>query len=242
MDYNYISIINHFWDSVTINPLSTGQVSLYFALLHKNNKDGWNEWFTAPNQVLSILTGLSRSGILKARNELKQRGYIDFKERGTKATLYKIITMSNSKQDSVQNSAQDGVQNSNTLYKQKQKLNTIPPLSPTRFNDFWQAYPKQENILAAEKAYTAVLFNDQSLTENDLVLAAANYAEAMKITGKEELFISYPENFLGKGKYMSYLPENYKKPVVKRSQIPQFNQFMQTDYDFEALEKELLSN
>lgn len=127
---NYIALVNSFWDSATTNPLSTGQVSLYFALLHVCNRSNWTEWFQAPNQVLSVLTGLSRSGILKARNELKQRGLIDFRERGTKATIYRIGTIANSTQDSVQDStqkgvrkgAQDSVQNSNTLYKQKQKL------------------------------------------------------------------------------------------------------------------------
>ena len=115
---NYIALINSFWDSATTNPLSTGQVSLYFALLHVCNRSNWTEWFQAPNQVLSVLTGMSRSGILKARNELKQRGLIDFRERGTKATIY-CITMSNSKQVS----EQDGVQNGSTLYKQKEKQN-----------------------------------------------------------------------------------------------------------------------
>ena len=102
---NYLTIINAFWDWATTNPLSTGQVSLYFALLHVCNKSNWTEWFQAPNQVLSVLTGLSRSGILKARNELKQKGLIDFKERGTKATLYKLI-IANSKQKSTQDSTQ----------------------------------------------------------------------------------------------------------------------------------------
>lgn len=115
---NYIALINSFWDSAMTNPLSTGQVSLYFALLHVCNRSNWTEWFQAPNQVLSVLTGMSRSGILKARNELKQRGLIDFRERGTKATIY-CITMSNSKQVS----EQDGVQNGSTLYKQKEKQN-----------------------------------------------------------------------------------------------------------------------
>lgn len=127
---NYIALINSFWDSATTNPLSTGQVSLYFALLHVCNRSNWTEWFQAPNQVLSVLTGMSRSGILKARNELKQRGLIDFRERGTKATIY-CVTMSNSKQvseqdgvqNSVRNSEQDGVQNGSTLYKQKEKQN-----------------------------------------------------------------------------------------------------------------------
>lgn len=127
---NYIAQINAFWDSATTNPLSTGQVSLYFALLHVCNRSNWTEWFAAPNQVLSVLTGLSRSGILKARNELKQRGLIDFQEKATKATRYKI-TIANSTQVStqigVQNSTQDGVQVgmqiSDTLYKHKQKQN-----------------------------------------------------------------------------------------------------------------------
>lgn len=127
---NYIALINSFWDSATTNPLSTGQVSLYFALLHVCNRSNWTEWFQAPNQVLSVLTGMSRSGILKARNELKQRGLIDFRERGTKATAY-CITMLNSKQvgeqngeqNGVRNREQDGTQNGGTLYKQKQKQN-----------------------------------------------------------------------------------------------------------------------
>ena len=119
---NYIAIINSFWDSATTNPLSTGQVSLYFALLHICNRSNWTEWFAAPNQVLSVLTGLSRSGILKARNELKQRGLIDFREKGTKATLYKVLTIANSTQVSVQDSTQNGVQIGTQNGVQKSKV------------------------------------------------------------------------------------------------------------------------
>ncbi len=115
---NYISTINDFWDAALLNPLSTGQVSLYFALLHVCNRNRWEEWFQAPNQVLSVLTGLSRSGILKARDELKKRGMIDFEEHGTKATTYKI--MSDSKQDSTQNSVQDSTQVDATMSNSKQ--------------------------------------------------------------------------------------------------------------------------
>ena len=57
---------------------------------------------------------------------MKQRGLIDFQEKATKATRYKI-TISNSTQIGVQNSTQDGVQVgmqiSDTLYKHKQKQN-----------------------------------------------------------------------------------------------------------------------
>ncbi len=113
---NYIAEINAFWDLAGVNPLSTGQVALWFGLMNINNRCNWTEWFSAPNQVLSIHTGLSRNGILKARNVLKQLGLIDFRERGTKATLYKMISiaansaMVNSVQDSGRNSVRDSGQ------------------------------------------------------------------------------------------------------------------------------------
>ena len=140
---NYIAQINAFWDSATTNPLSTGQVSLYFALLHVCNKSNWTEWFQAPNQVLSVLTGLSRSGILKARNELKQRGLIDFQEKATKATKYKV-TMANSKQvstqigvqDGTQIGVQDGTQISDTLYKHKQNEKSSTDVLPEKTDAF----------------------------------------------------------------------------------------------------------
>ncbi len=102
----YLDLINLFWDSATINPLSTGQVSLYFALLHVCNRSYWTEWFSVPNQMLSVLTGLSRTGIQKARNELKQRGFIDFEERGNKATAYKIVSDSGQQGGRVSDSGQ----------------------------------------------------------------------------------------------------------------------------------------
>ena len=132
---NYIAQINAFWDSATTNPLSTGQVSLYFALLHVCNRSNWTEWFAAPNQVLSVLTGLSRSGILKARNELKQRGLIDFQEKATKATKYKV-TMANSKQVSTQIGVQDGTQISDTLYKHKQNEKSSTDVLPEKTDAF----------------------------------------------------------------------------------------------------------
>lgn len=248
---NYIAEINSFWDSVITNPLSTGQVSLYFALMHVNNRSSWTEWFAAPNQVLSILTGMSRSGILKARNELKQRGYIDFKDRGTRATLYRMLTMSNSTQDSVQNSNQYGMQNGNqdsvrnsgTLYKHKQnETETIPPIAPTaRFGEFYSAYPKPCNRYLAETEYCKCVSGGAA--ETDMVDAAANYAQAMSILGKEEGYIKNPENFLRDRTYVDYLPGNYIQPrKPERKTGGKFNDMMQGSYDFEELERELTGN
>lgn len=87
---SYISMVNSFWDSATANPLSAGQVSVYFALLHICDRNNWAEWFQAPDRVLSVLTGLSKPGIVRAREGLEQRGLIEFHEREKKSDLYKI--------------------------------------------------------------------------------------------------------------------------------------------------------
>lgn len=155
---NYLTELKAFHDSILMNGLSTGQIALWYALMYINNKCNWTEWFSASNQVLTIQTGLSRSGILKARNELKQKGYIDFKPRGTEATLYKMIPMSKSTQDSVQvgkqvgvqDSTQDGVQVGNTLNKHKpkhkQEKNIKKENCGTKFNNFPERDYDMENL------------------------------------------------------------------------------------------------
>lgn len=256
---NYLTIINAFWDLAMTNPLSTGQVSLYFALLHVCNKSNWTEWFQAPNQVLSVLTGLSRSGILKARNELKQKGLIDFKERGTKATLYKLIianskqkstqdstqaerTIANSTQDSVQDSTQVGkqvgVQNSTPLdkqkHKQKQNKKDKPPISPIgQLGVFLSAYPKASNRFLTEREYAALLLTG-AVTEERLVKCAQNYADSCRILGTPREYIKNAENFLRDFVFEQYLPENYKKPVPPKSKNA-FQNFTQSTISYDDL-------
>ncbi len=256
---NYLTIINAFWDWATTNPLSTGQVSLYFALLHVCNKSNWTEWFQAPNQVLSVLTGLSRSGILKARNELKQKGLIDFKERGTKATLYKLIianskqkstqdstqaekTIANSTQDSKQDSTQVGkqvgVQNSTPLdkqkHKQKQNKKDKPPISPIgQLGVFLSAYPKASNRFLTEREYAALLLTG-AVTEERLVKCAQNYADSCRILGTPREYIKNAENFLRDFVFEQYLPENYKKPVPPKSKNA-FQNFTQSTISYDDL-------
>lgn len=238
---NYLTIINAFWDLAMTNPLSTGQVSLYFALLHVCNKSNWTEWFQAPNQVLSVLTGLSRSGILKARNELKQKGLIDFKERGTKATLYKLIianSTQDSKQDSTQVGKQVGVQNSTPLdkqkHKQKQNKKDKPPISPIgQLGVFLSAYPKASNRFLTEREYAALLLTG-AVTEERLVKCAQNYADSCRILGTPREYIKNAENFLRDFVFEQYLPENYKKPVPPKSKNA-FQNFTQSTISYDDL-------
>ena len=120
---NYLTEIKAFYDLVQIKQLSTGQIALWQGLMHINNKCNWNEWFTVANLTLQLITGLSRAGINKNRNVLKQLGLIDFKANTTKATSYKIITMSKSNQVSSQDSSQISNQDSSQIGSTLNKLN-----------------------------------------------------------------------------------------------------------------------
>ncbi len=87
---NFLSQILAFNDLLQIHKLSPGQIALWYALMHINNKCGWQEWFSVSIRTLEEQTGLARSGIKKAREVLRVRGLIDFKGRGRQATLYHI--------------------------------------------------------------------------------------------------------------------------------------------------------
>ena len=116
---NYLMQIRAFDDyRLYKQKLSAGQVSLWYTLMSINNKAGWSTWFTAANATLESLSGLSRSGIVKNRNVLKQLNLIDFSSNGRKATSYRVCVLytpdsaQGSVQDSTHRSAQGSVQDS----------------------------------------------------------------------------------------------------------------------------------
>lgn len=113
----------------------------------------------------------------------------------------------------------------------------------SRFQDFFSAYPKQKNVIAAEKEYMLVLFNNQSLTEQELIIAAENYSDTVSILGTEERYIKNPDRFLKDGTYLDYMDVNYIKPKPTKKKRDANAGMMRTDYgDLSELEKELLAN
>ena len=148
---DYLKECKAFYESLEYNQLSSGQIALWLVLFNICNKSGWEKWFTVANSRLAS-SGLSASGIAKARNRLKQLGYIDFKPQGrNKATAYRIISrlhatgLQDSTKQSNSQSSKQGVEQSNkqstALYKQnKTKQNSSGSNTHTHedvFN-FWQ--------------------------------------------------------------------------------------------------------
>lgn len=89
---DYIKEINAFYDWLETNSLSSSAIVLWHALMAINNKCGWITEFAAATSVLEIKTGLTRRTIERARNELKQKGRINWKSRkGNQSAVYTII-------------------------------------------------------------------------------------------------------------------------------------------------------
>ena len=88
---NYIKQLNAFYDWLLVNPISAKEQALYLAILHLNNKAGWKREFTIANQTLQALCSMSKSELHKVRNQLEQKGLIEYK-RGKKGESgkYKI--------------------------------------------------------------------------------------------------------------------------------------------------------
>lgn len=154
---------------------------------------------------------------------------------------YLLISVPVNRKNVVINSISSGINDisdTGNAQSRVEKSKVYPPISPNGFNCFWEIYPKKVRILKAEEAYRQVLFDDSSVDEEDLKDAAANYAESVRILDKQEIYILNPENFLLRGAYTDYLPGNYKKP--QSSKKVQFNQMMHGNYDYAALEKQML--
>lgn len=252
---NYIAEIKAFYDRLELSPQPNTVIALWHALMSIANKAGWPDTFTVAQSVLGLRSGLNASALKRARNKLATDGFIEWKQRGGNLSAqYRIISLvvqnqcKNEPQFAPQSEPQIEPQiapQSEPINKTKTKTKTnSPPISPIeRFADFFTAYPKQKNMIAAEKEYCMLLFNDQSLTEQELIIAAENYADSVSILGTDERYIKNPDRFLKDGTYLDYLDANYKKPKPPAGNRNANTGIMRADYgDLSELEKELLSN
>ena len=250
---NYIKIFRSFLDWEWYGNINTKILFLHM-LLKANWKDRKFEGKIIPRgSFVSSIGGLADEvnltpdEVRTAISHLIMTGEVT-KQSTNKFTVFTVVNW-----DMYQDIPKQVPSNSQTITKlfptieekkEREEGKNIPPISPSRFMEFWNAYPKQVAFLAAEEAYHRILLDDPKMDEANLVATAANYAEAVEIMGTSEIFLSNPDNFLKNGKYLDYLPGEYKKPVKKPGSKKgnSFNEFPQRDYDFDALEKELLSN
>ncbi len=100
---DFLKQVAEFQHYIEQKHLSCGQIALYYALLNIANSSS-EEWFSICDTILQLRCGLSRQGLIKAKNSLKQFGLIDFtKGKGRQTPKYTII------EDSVHLSVQNSV-------------------------------------------------------------------------------------------------------------------------------------
>ncbi len=158
---NYLHEIIAFDEMIGLKPLSSGQIALWYALMAICNKLSWQEWFAVSSQVLETKSGLSKRGVVYARNRLKELGMIDFRVRDKKPTLYRIIPCSSwshfardTAHDVAHDTAHDVAHDTAPLNKQNKTKRESPkgdnpPYPPKAFNPAAHGY--QENQYNADE-------------------------------------------------------------------------------------------
>ena len=94
---NYLKQLKGFRIARATNPIGKNAKLLYFTLLEEANEAFFPEWLCLSNSTLQGCSDLCKSELLRARNELIQKGYIEYR-KGTKgqAPKYKIFSLEDS--------------------------------------------------------------------------------------------------------------------------------------------------
>lgn len=109
--------------------------------------------------------------------------------------------------DNVNDNKNDNVNDNDNVFNYK---NTHTKC--TRFDEFYKIYPRKMDILNAQGEYIRLLETTPSLSEEDLIVAAQNYAKTCQIRNTKEQYIKSPVNWLRESSWLDYLPGVYKKP------------------------------
>ena len=127
---NYIKQVNTFYKLIQDNPLSSNAQCLYNYLLNKCSELGWKSEFSVSNLIVCGFTNLSRQALDRARNELVQKGFLQYKKgHSNQAGKYLIVSFDtqNDTQDDTQSDTQDNTQGGHTV-------STLNKLNKTKRN------------------------------------------------------------------------------------------------------------
>lgn len=157
---NYIKQVNTFYRVLQENPLSANAQCLYNYLLNKDSEFGWKSEFSISNLVVCGITSLSRQALDRARSELVQKGYIQYKKgRSNQAGKYLIVSFVT--QDDTQNNTQSNTQDDT---QSGHKVSTLNKLKETKQNE--TKNKKEKNKKKNETEFDQLIkqnFSDEEL-------------------------------------------------------------------------------
>lgn len=125
-----------------------------------------------------------------------------------------------------------GKSEKNTTKEKESKVNKnkgkeIPRIE--RFEEFWAAYPNKQRRYLAETAYCDLIVSG-SITENELVASARNYAVYIKKSG-DRMFL--PNNFLEKCVFNDYVePKHMEAPKKEESETEPVEEMVGDDEEW----------
>lgn len=221
----YMSILKAY-TYLSMGSLSLVEQSLYFRLFLVNNLAGWgSEWFGADNKRLMFETGIGSSATLnKAKQRLKDLGYIDFKSgKKGQPSLYKLMPLhekfySPTEQNTEQIPEQNTEQNTEHIIDNRHKTNNtpLPPRGETvsrtpkstaqeeRFAEFWKAYPKKVGKGAALKAYGKI--KPSAELHRSMLEAIAIQKQSEQWQKNRGQYIPNPSTWLNQSRWEDELP------------------------------------
>ena len=191
MDGNYIKLSRGLLEWEWYTDINTTRLFIHM-LLKANWKDGNFKGTTIPRgsfvtsiRKLSDETGLSDREIRTAISHLKTTGEVTSKTTSKRQTNDKLTTTIEEK-------------------KEGKKGRNTPPISPLeKFGEFAAAYPKRCTGCLAETEYCNVVL--AGVPEDDLIVAAQNYAVDCQKKRTPDRYIKNAENFLKENLFMQYL-------------------------------------
>ena len=203
---NYIMQLNEFYKNITADPLTSNAKNLYETLLHINSDSYWREEITVANTYLILLTGLNKQKIDRARNELIQRNFIQFKKginqsQAGKYRIIKLYVQNNTADDTPNDTPNDTADNTatDTINKQNKTKQYID-----HFELIWDKYPNKQGKAKALEYYLAWIKGrkissiTKQLTDRQMYYAVIKYAKECEEKQIEQQYIKHGDTFFNK--------------------------------------------
>lgn len=166
---NYIKELNGFREWLLLNELPANAVSLWYTLMSINNTARWKKRFNAPNGVVRQLSGLTKQGLLDARNKLKEQALIDF-EKGKRgqASVYEMISLARTDESTLYQTQGESAYQSNDQSQDKLTYQSLDQSQGESIDEFQPVLKqkhkeKQERRKEDKRADSLLIIYEQNI-------------------------------------------------------------------------------
>lgn len=226
----YLDMLNEFYDFCECNTVSANAQLLFHTLLAINNKCVWEEWFSRTNVSLSGRMGISEKAFIRARNELKQLGLIDFVSSKKRGTCTKYCILYNTK--------------GSTKEVQKKYKGSTKEVQKADINRYKTETKIKKDISDDISKKTRTIFKPPTVQE------VRDYCEQRGNGIDAEYFVDFytSKNWMvGKNKMKDWKAcvrtwernSKQENPAKQQASRNGFHNFEQREYDYGALEERL---